>query len=103
MARFILLLLLFVLSTTVAFTQTTASLQGVVTDKDKGEPLIAANVAIYKNGVLVTGTQTDFDGRYSFNPVDPGVYDLEVTYVGYTPQKITGITVFAGRATHSPF
>ncbi|GJM32336.1 MAG: VWA domain-containing protein [Saprospiraceae bacterium] len=75
------------------------SLSGKVTDKE-GEPLIFGNVGIYKDGNLVTGTDTDFDGFYSFINLDPGTYDVEVSYVGYQSRKIEGVEVLEGRANH---
>ena len=38
------------------------SLQGKVTDVGSGEPIIFGNVALYQNGNLITGVETDFDG-----------------------------------------
>jgi len=73
------------------------SLRGKVTD-DTGEPIIFGNVALYQNGVLETGTETDFDGYYSFPNLDPGIYDIKVSYVGYSPKEIRGVKVFAGKA-----
>src|SRR6056297_3042561 len=37
------------------------SLEGKVTDAESGEPIIFGSVALYKNGVLVTGKETDID------------------------------------------
>jgi hypothetical protein len=54
MARYFLLSLVFALISTVTFAQQ-ASLSGKITDGDNGEELIAANVTLYKGGVLITG------------------------------------------------
>ena len=91
-------LLLFALCLTTAtiFAQTT--LQGTVTDVDNGDPLISASVALYKDGNLVTGNITDFDGNFYFSNIDPGSYDLLVSYTGYQDQRLAGIGVLAGRA-----
>jgi len=74
------------------------SLEGKVTDAESGEPIIFGSVALYKNGVLVTGKETDIDGNYSFSNIDPGQYDVEFTYVGYQTQRQTGVLVGQGRA-----
>ena len=69
------------------------NLSGKVTDADLQEELIGANVYVtYINGAFVAGTSTDFDGNYSMN-IDPGVYDVEVRYIGYPDQKIKGVVV----------
>lgn len=73
------------------------SLSGKVMDQ-QGEPVIFAAVALYQSGVLKKGMDTDFDGNYVFSSIDPGTYDLEVSYVGLTTKRIEGVVVFAGRA-----
>ena len=73
------------------------SLQGKVTDAESGEVLIFCNVALYKNGVLTTGTESDEDGNFAIANIDPGTYDLEVSYAGYQTQRIVGVLVSAGR------
>jgi len=95
MARYLLLFFALLVAGATATAQT--ALQGKVTD-DTGEPIIFGSVALYQNGVLETGTETDFDGNYSFTNLDPGTYDVKVTYVGYSPQEIRGVKVFAGKA-----
>ena len=95
MVRNLLVLFVLLFSGATAFGQTV--LQGKVVD-DTGEPIIFGSVALYKSGVLETGTETDFDGNYSFNEIDPGSYDVEVSYVGYNKQRIEDVKVFAGKA-----
>ncbi len=86
--------LLFVASLT--FAQTT--LTGKVTDGESGEELIGANIVVKKNGNFIQGETTDIDGNYSIR-VDPGTYDVEVSYTGYPTQKIEGVLASAGVAT----
>lgn len=73
------------------------SLSGKVTDNN-GEPLILCSVALYKSGVLITGTETDFDGNYNFASLDPGIYKVEASYVGYAKRCIERVRVYAGKA-----
>lgn len=58
-------------------------LEGKVVDATSGEGLELSNVYIKQ---LKTGDLTDSEGRFSF-AVQPGVYTLEVSYVGYVNQK----------------
>jgi len=81
----------------IAFGQT--QLQGKVTDEATGEPILIGTVALYKEGVLVTGTETDFDGNYFFSDVDPGTYDIEASYVGYQAKRISGVVAKGGQTT----
>lgn len=74
------------------------TLEGTVTDMDSGEPILFGTVALYRGDNLVTGTNTDFDGNYSFNNIDPGTYDIQVSSVGYQTQRQVGVVVLAGRA-----
>ncbi|HMQ49299.1 MAG TPA: TonB-dependent receptor [Saprospiraceae bacterium] len=96
MARYLLLMVALLFVGAALSAQT--SLGGKAQDAESKEPILFAAVALYKNGVLITGTETDIDGNYNFSPVDPGTYDVEVSYVGYPPQKVTGVQVFAGKA-----
>lgn len=75
------------------------SLEGKVKDKESGEPILFGTVAIYKNGVLTTGVETDLDGNYFFSDIQPGTYDLEVSYVGYKTSRINGVVCKAGQNT----
>lgn len=66
---------------------------GRVTDLETGEPILFGSVAVYQNGVLVTGTETDFDGNFQLW-VPPGPADLEVSYVGYQKQRVRIHTLY---------
>ncbi len=89
-------LLTWVIFSACALSQT--SLQGTVTDAKNGEPLIFSVVAIYKNDVLITGAQTNFDGFYSIKKLDTGIYDVVFSYTGYTNLRISEVVVSAGIA-----
>ncbi len=96
MARYLLLTIAFLLAGVALSAQTT--LQGTVTDAETGEQIIFGTVALYKNDVLITGTETDFDGFFSITELDPGTYDVIFSYTGYQDQKITGVLVNSGKA-----
>ncbi|MFM9949168.1 MAG: carboxypeptidase regulatory-like domain-containing protein, partial [Saprospiraceae bacterium] len=96
MVRSLLLFSFFLLFVAGAAAQT--SLSGKVTDKESKEPLIVATVALYKNGVLITGTDTDFDGNYNLGNLDPGTYEVEFSYTGYQPQRIIDVKVLGGKS-----
>lgn len=95
----ILLFLFFLVMTASVVGQT--SLTGKVTDAESGEAVPFGNVVLFKNGVFITGTETDLDGNYNFNSIDPGTYDVEVSFIGYQTQRITGIQAFAGKANRA--
>lgn len=74
------------------------TISGKVTDAAvKDAPLIFATVAIYRGGILITGTESDLDGNFLIADVQPGTYDFEASYVGFATQRVQGVVVKAGR------
>jgi len=73
------------------------SIYGVVQDEETQKPVMFANVALYKDGLLITGTETDIDGKYRFENIQPGTYDLEPSYIGYQPTRIEGLEITSGK------
>jgi len=63
-----------------SFAQDGGSVYGFVTDSSNGEALIGANVFINELGL---GMATDVNGYYVLQDIDPGKYDITVSYVGY--------------------
>ncbi|MCB0790982.1 MAG: carboxypeptidase-like regulatory domain-containing protein [Flavobacteriales bacterium] len=91
---------LVVFGATAAIAQVGAgSLKGKVTDKKTGEPLPFVNVVVENKGSQVAGGATDFDGNYFIKPIDPGTYDVLVSYVGYQPLKIAGVVINNNKIT----
>ena len=61
---------------------------GVVVDKKTGEPLISVNVAVWSGGRLLTGTSTDFEGKFKI--ISPVIdFELRISYVGYNEAKFS--------------
>ncbi len=63
----------------------TGSVSGLVTDAGTGETLIGATAMIQGT---TTGTITDFDGNFVLNDINPGDYNLVVSYISYEKQVI---------------
>jgi hypothetical protein len=87
-----LFLIIFLLFTISAFAQK-GQLQGIVTDIKTEEPLMFATVLIKQKGTLISGAQTDFDGKYSFDSLKIGTYEMEVSYVGFSKKTVKGIVI----------
>ena len=85
MTRFLALLLL-ILIPSWAFSQT---ISGSVIDISTGEPLAGAHVRIPD---FEFGTVTNENGRFTLD-VASGVYNLDITFVGYEPMIIEGVKV----------
>ena len=55
---------------------------GIITE-ESGEPVIFGSVAAYDNDTLLTGTETDFDGKYQLQLEElPQDLIIEISYVG---------------------
>tara|TARA_A100001388_G_scaffold277506_1_gene269049 strand:- start:1377 stop:5039 length:3663 start_codon:yes stop_codon:yes gene_type:complete len=94
---YLLLLSLIFISSSV-FAQS-GSLEGKITDKNTGETVPFANVVAERNGNQIAGVTTDFDGNYTIKPLDPGTYDLIVSFVGYGQVTLEGIVVSSNKIT----
>lgn len=79
------------------FAGTTGKVAGRITDATTGEPLASVNVVV--DGTT-RGAATDLDGYYFIINLAPGTYQLNVSYVGYTPQNITGVQVTVDKTTN---
>jgi len=79
-------------SCTLAFNQT--RLSGKVTD-ETGEELIGATVKLMQLERMVKGTITDYDGKFLFKEIEQGMYDVVVSYTGFTTLKLSNIFVKA--------
>ncbi|OUV70009.1 MAG: hypothetical protein CBC83_09390 [Flavobacteriales bacterium TMED123] len=98
MLRKIYLLFATVLISTVGFAQT-GTLKGTVLDAISGEVIPFANVVIERNGSQTAGTTTDFDGKFTIKPIDPGTYTVKATFVGYQTYMMTGLIISANKIT----
>ena len=83
----ILLLLFFSLFLTTSYSQ--SKIIGKVIDEEFNETMPFANVLVKGTNIGVT---TDFDGNYSIN-VQPGIYTLVFSFVGYRTKELTDIKV----------
>ena len=67
------------------------TIEGVVTNQ-KGKPVVGASVMIVGT---TRGAQTDFDGRYKINKIEPGVYTLRITHLEFNTIEISNVVVKA--------
>ena len=82
-----------------SFGQTTGKISGVVSDAETGEAIIGANVRISGTNL---GAATDVDGFYYIINLDPGIYNIEVRYIGYKT-AIRELRVSVNRTTEAKF
>jgi hypothetical protein len=76
-----------------AIGQGTASIAGLVSSEDSGDPVPYATVALLKDGAVVEQIQTNRRGGYHFSEIQAGKYKLLVSQRGYTPIIIENIHI----------
>ena len=67
-----------------AMSQSTGEIKGLIWDYDNNEPLYSATARVSYAGNTM-GDLSDFDGRFTIKPLQPGTYLLEVSFVGFKP------------------
>jgi hypothetical protein len=91
--QLLLTFLFFVLCLQNLFAQKTATLSGLVSDKEDKSGLIGVTI-ILKGTSL--GAVSDLDGNYKINSLPAGIYNIEFSYVGYEKTLFTGIKISDG-------
>ena len=98
-----LILTTILLSASFAFAQTgNGSIKGSVKDKESGESIPFAKVAVMQNGNIKGTAKTDFDGNFLISSLPPGEYDVEIRFVGYQPIRQEGVIVSSDKYTILP-
>ncbi len=72
------------------------TIEGIVRDPATNEVLPGAHIMA---GQSMQGTITDLEGRYILIGMDPGLYNIRVSYVSYHPVMIENVIVIAGKTT----
>jgi outer membrane receptor protein involved in Fe transport len=70
---------------------TTGKIDGKIIDKANGEPQIGANIVIVGTSM---GVSSDVEGQYTILNVPPGVYSVQVTFVGYKRITVEDVRVY---------
>ena len=87
-------LCLAVLVYSLAFSQTTGKLTGIVTDQSTGDPLPGVNVII--DGTPY-GTASANDGRFNIINIPPSMYSVSVMMIGYKTVKVNDVRISINR------
>ncbi len=72
------------------------TITGKVTDELTNEPIPFANIIIQNT---TTGTITDIDGNYTLANLEPGLYNLQVSFLGYQTKTLFEIQAYANKKT----
>jgi len=79
---------------------TKGRIKGKVVDLQTGEALIGANVVVVGSSA---GANTDASGEFLIQNLDPGVYTLKASYVGYQTITQSNIRVNADLTSYTDF
>ena len=80
--------------------QDTGTISGTVIDAQNGETLPGANISIVGTE---RGTATNAQGQYTLSNVQPGMYSVRASFVGFQPQVREQVQVTAGEETQLDF
>lgn len=97
MKKLIFSFLLLFFGVALGFSQT-GVISGKVIDELTGEELVGASVKI-KDSNPIIGTSTDLSGGFQLRNIKPGAYTVVISYVSYSTQEITDVTVSTGNIT----
>jgi hypothetical protein len=75
----------------------TGTIKGRIVDALTNEPIPFANVALQNT---TYGGATDIDGNYEIENIEPGLYNVQASFVGYNTKTIFEVEVFASRPTN---
>jgi outer membrane receptor protein involved in Fe transport len=89
-----LLITIFIVCFVSIYGQETGTITGKVTDKKTGESLPGVNVIL--KGTYY-GASTDANGSFRIKNVNPGTYNLAVSFIGYKPVQYTDTKVEPGK------
>lgn len=90
--------IILLLLTSMVAAQETGSIVGKLIDKEvNGGPLAFANVLIKGT---TKGTTSDIDGLYEIADLDPGIYTVVYSYLGYGTVEIPNVKVEAGKVAN---
>jgi TonB dependent receptor-like, beta-barrel/CarboxypepD_reg-like domain/TonB-dependent Receptor Plug Domain len=66
------------------------AIKGKITDASNSDPLVGVIVKL--EGTII-GTASDLDGNYEITDIEPGNYNVEFSYIGYTTKTIKDVKV----------
>lgn len=74
-----------------------AILSGTVFDATNNEAIAFANVFIQNTTI---GTTSDLDGKFEIKNLEPGLYNIEASFIGYQNKTVYEIEVFNNRPSN---
>ncbi|MEW6510563.1 MAG: TonB-dependent receptor [Bacteroidota bacterium] len=72
----------------------TATITGSIHDQGSGEELVGAHVLLIGT---TKGTTTDLEGKFEVRGIEPGIWSIRFSYVGYAVKVVTDIKLAPGQ------
>ena len=92
MLRYLALILLI----TLALSQTTGKISGIIFEEDSKDPLPGANIYLVNTSY---GTASDENGRFTIINIPPGKYVLKADMIGYKSVQMDNLVISVNRTT----
>lgn len=89
-------LLFLIIGLSQSFAQSKGKITGLVLDKETGEPIIGANVLIDNTNI---GAATDLEGKFRIENVNPGKYEIVISYISYSKTIVKDVVVESNKET----
>lgn len=80
----------------VAQAAASATISGTLVDQASGLPVVNAKIELFQAGRHVAESTSDANGSYSFQNLNPGVYDAEIHASGYEATRSDEVYTFDG-------
>ena len=81
---------------TLALSQTTGKISGIIVEEDSKEPLPGANIYLVNTSY---GTASDANGRFTIINIPPGKYILKADMIGYKSVQMDNLVISVNRTT----
>ena len=94
--KLITFLIIGLLTTVLNFAQQKGTIIGTVLDSQTGESIVGANVLIENTSI---GAATDLEGNFRIENVNPGNYNLIISYISYAKTTVQSVIVREGKVT----
>ena len=87
------LFIFLILFATVKLNAQTGALKGKILDATTGEAIPFANVVVLRNGNIIGGGVSDFDGNYTVKPIPVGKFTVKSSFIGYNTLQINDVVI----------
>lgn len=100
---FLFLIILFVFPVANGQVNSNTKISGKVADKETKQPLEYATVSLIsrQTGKTVNGTISDVHGAYAISGITPGLYKIEIDFIGYEKITFDSINISSSRPTYT--